>query len=215
MQVFHILTVSWFSPLVDVVLPFGAIALLILLMVLWFVREGRNEVLEQMVVKNDFGPPEAFRGSMVVEEYRPGEYLRLSKSTTSARLLHFYYRWIVGVGPQAKFADVSFDGPRNVIELRKKNQCITINFSEIAAVRTREVSGGKSFTSNWHLELILRQGRPVPFAASKFGDRKVIFEQAAAVAKAASRIMGVPVHVFVAGNVLTAGWPPKNADAPS
>jgi hypothetical protein len=206
--------ISWFSPLVDVVLPFGAIALLILLLVLWFVREGRNEILEQMVVKNDFGPPEDFRGSMAVEEYRPDKYLRLSKSTTSARLLHFYYRWIAGVGPQAKFDDVSFDGPEKVIELRKQNECITINFSEIAAVRAREVAG-KGLVSIWQLELVPRKGRAIPFAASKSGDRRLMFEQAAAVAKGASRITGVPVHVFVAGNVWTPGWPPRTTNAPS
>jgi hypothetical protein len=206
--------VNWFSPLVDVVVPFGVIALLILLLVLWFVREGRNGVLEQMVVKNDFGPPENFRGNMAVVEYRPEQFLRLSKSTTSARLLHFYYRWIAGVGPQAKFDDASFDKPRNMIELKKNSKCITINFSEIAAVRAREVAG-KGVVSIWQLQLVPREGRPIPFAASKSGDRRLMFEQTAAVAKAASRIMGVPVHAFVAGNVWTPRWPPKITDAPS
>jgi len=198
----------------DSVVLLCIMALVIFLAVQWFVREGRNEVLEQLVVKNDFGPPEAFRGSMVVEECRPGKFLRLSKSTTSARFWHFYYRWIVGIGRQAKFEDVLFDAPRNVVELRKRNECITINFSEIAAIRAREVAG-KGFVSIWHLELIPREGRPIPIAASKMGDRRMMFEQAAAVAKAASRIIGVPVFVFVAGNVCTPGWPPKNADAPS
>jgi hypothetical protein len=200
--------------LMNVVLPFGVIALLILVVVLWFVREGRNEVLEQIVAKSDFGAPEAFRGSMVVQEYRPGKFLRLSKSTTSARFWHFYYRWIVGIGRQAKFEDVLFDAPRNVVELRKRNECITINFSEIAAIRAREVAR-RGFISIWHLELMPREGRPIPIAATKMGDRSMMFEQAAAVARAASRIIGVPVFVFVAGNVWTPGWPPKNADSPS
>src|ERR1700730_7973219 len=177
MQIFHFQTVRWYSPLIDVLLPFGAITLLILLLVLWFVRAGRNEVLEQIVVKNDFGPPQKFRGSMVVEQYRLGEYLRLSTRTTSALLLHLYYRWIPGVGPQAKFKDVSFDRMRNLIELRKNNKCITINFSELAAVRVREVAG-KGVVSVWQLELIPREGKPIPFAASKSGDRKIMFEQA-------------------------------------
>jgi hypothetical protein len=103
---------------------------------------------------------------------------------------------------------------RNLIELRKNNKCITINFSELAAVRAREVAG-KGVVSVWQLELIPREGKPIPFAASKSGDRKIMFEQAAALAKAASGILGVPVHVFVAGNVWTPGWPPKNVDAPS
>jgi hypothetical protein len=200
--------------LIDGVLPFGAIALPILLLVLWFVREGRNEVLEQIAVKNDFGPPQNFRGSMVVEQYRLGECLRLSTRTTSVRLLHFYYRWLAGVGPQAKFKDVSLGGLRNLIELKKNNKCITIHFSELAAVRAREVAG-KGVVSTWQLELVPREGKPIPFAASKSGDRKIMFEQAAALAREASTIIRVPVHVFVAGNVWTPGWPPKNVDAPS
>jgi hypothetical protein len=179
MQIFHFQTISWFSPLIDVVLPCGAIALPIPLLVLWFVREGRNEVLEPIAVKNDFGPPQKFLGSMVVEQYRLGECLWLSTRTTSVRLLHFYYRWIAGVGPQAKFKDVSFDGLRNLIELKKNNKCITIYFSELRAVRAREVAG-KGVVSIWQLELVPREAKPIPFAASKSGDRKIMFEQTAA-----------------------------------
>jgi hypothetical protein len=64
-------------------------------------------------------------------------------------------------------------------------------------------------TSLWYLELIPHKGRAVGFATSASGDRKTMFERSAAVAKAASLIASVLVQVFVAGNVWTAGWPPK------
>jgi hypothetical protein len=212
MQAFDSAAAGWFSPWADVLLPFSAIALLIVLAVLWYVREGRKEAHEQIVAKNDFGRPEEFRGSMLVQEYRPSEYLRLAKSTTSARLLQFYYHWIGRVRPQAKFDDVAFNAPWNVIELSKEDESITINFSEIAATRRRE-GAEQELVSIWHIELIAREAKPIPLAASKMGDRRMMFEPAAVLAKAASRILARPVHGFVPRNVWTAGWPLENLDA--
>jgi hypothetical protein len=195
---------AWF----DLYGPFVVIAVMIVLLIAIFVRQGRHAVLEEIVANDDLGPPEAFRGTLVVEENRPGGYLRLRNSTRAARAWHFWYRWIAGTGPQANFSDVTFDASLQQVELTKKEKSTTFRFSEMAAIRLRERSAGKS-GSMWYLEFIPHEGKAMPLAASAIGNRQTMFERTAAVAKAAARIAAVPVQVVVAGNVWTSGWPPK------
>jgi hypothetical protein len=195
---------GWF----DLYAPSVVIAVMIALVIVIFVRQGRHAVLEEIVANDDLGPPEALRGTLVVEENRPGSYLRLRNSTRAARAWHFWYRWVAGRGPQANFSDVTFDASLQQIELTKKEKPTTFRFSEIAAIRLRERGAGKS-GSMWYLEFIPHEGKAVPFATSSMGDRQTMFERSAAVAKAAARIAAVPVQVVVAGNVWTSGWPPK------
>jgi hypothetical protein len=195
---------GWF----DLYGPFMVIAVMIALLIAVFVRQGRHRVLEEIVGNDDLGPPEAFRGTLVVEENRPGSYLRLRNSTREARAWNFWYRWIAGAGPQPNFDEVMFDASLQQIELTKKEKHVTFRFSGIAAIRLRERSAGKG-GSMWYLELIPHEGKAVPFATSSMGNRQTMFERTAAVAKAAARIAVVPVQVVVAGNVWTSGWPPK------
>jgi hypothetical protein len=192
-----------------------AIAVIIVVALLWYVREGRNAALENLLLQSEFGPPEAFLGTLAVAEHQPGLSIRLCKSTREARLLQFLYRWLVGVGRQAIFDEVTFDGSRRLVELKRKNKHTTAAFSEFLAIRMREIAGKRGSTL-WHVELVPLRGRAIPFVTSKMrADRKTSFEQTAPVAKAASAIMAVPVQVFVAGNVWTLGWPPKNPVASS
>ncbi|MGA8871068.1 MAG: hypothetical protein WB460_08015 [Candidatus Acidiferrales bacterium] len=195
---------GWF----DLYVPFLVMAVMIILVIAIFVRQGRHAVLEEIVANDDLGPPEAFRRTLVVEENRPGSYLRLRNSSRAARAWHFWYRWVAGAGPQANVDEVTFDASLQQVELSKKEKHTTFRFSEIAAIRLRERGAGKS-GSTWYLELIPCEGKPVPFATSAIGDRQTMFERTAAVAKAAARIAAVPVQVIVAGNVWTSGWPPK------
>jgi hypothetical protein len=58
--------------------------------------------------------------------------------------------------------------------------------------------------------MISQKGKTFPFVTSARGDREAGFENTASIAKAASAITALPIQVFVAGNVWTPGWPPKN-----
>ena len=202
------------SKLVEVALPFVIIVLIIVFAVEWYLREGRNEVLENLLAHSELGPPTTFRGSLEVEEHQPGFFLRLSKSTRAARVLQFQYRWLVGMGRQAIFDEVTFDGPRRVVQFKRKNKVTEAAFSDFSTIRMREIAG-KSLVSLWHVELISLKSKATPFVTSGTGDRKTTFEDTAPLAKAVSTIMAVPVQVFVAGNVWTPGWPPKNPIASS
>jgi hypothetical protein len=174
---------------------------------IWYLREGRNSVLEQALLQKEFGSPEAYTGALTVEQHQPGRYLRLSKSSGRARRLQFQYRWLTGVGPQANFDEVTFDASSNLVLLTKKQKQSTAPFSQFSALRMREVAGKGA--SLWHLELLPQNGRPLLFVTSEQGDRKMLFEQSAPLAKAVSAIVRIPVKIFVAGNVWTPGWPPK------
>jgi hypothetical protein len=196
----------WF----DLYGPFVILAAIIILAISWYLREGRHAILEQIVARSDFGSPAAFRGTLAVEENRPGIYLRLSKSTKEAQAWQFWYRWIVGSGRQPNFDEVTFDASRQQINLTKKEKHKVFEFSGVSAIRMRERGAGKNGGSLWYLELVSHMERKVvPFATSASGDRQTMFERSAAVAKAAALIVSVPVQVVVAGNVWTSGWPPK------
>lgn len=192
----------------ELYLPFVIIAAIVILAVGWYMREGRHAALEQIVAHRDFGSPTNFEGTLAVEEYRPQNYLRLNQGDVNSRFRKFWYRWVVGIGPQAAFDEVIFDASRQQVILRKKDKQTALAFSEVRAIRMREKSAG-NLRSMWHLQLVTQNNKVLPFATSAVDDRRRAFERSAAVAKAASLIASAPVHVFVAGNIWTQGWPPK------
>ncbi len=185
----------------DVLGPFVALAVIVILVVLWYAREGRNPALETYLEKNEFGPPLSFHGTLAVEEFRPSARLRLCKSTKEARYSQIWYR-LVGVGRQARFDEVTFDGSTMAVQLKKKNKDSVVNFSSLSAIRMREVAGGRGGGSYWHVELVPQKGRPTPFITSQPGDRKGTFENAAPVAKAAAEIANLPVQSVRCGQCL-------------
>jgi hypothetical protein len=172
-------------------------------------RQGRNEVLEEWIALGKCGPATSFEGTLNIEENRPG-FLRLSKSTDQAKRLQFQYRWLSAVREQAGYDEVIFDGSRAVVDLRKKDRVSILPFAKFSAVRMRELSQSEA-GSLWHFDLVAAEGKNVLFATSARGNRRLIFENSAGLAKAISAITSLPVQVVVSGNVWTPGWPPKNS----
>ena len=193
--------------LFDVVGPFVLIAVLLGFLVAIYVRQGRNHVLEAMVEHGKISPIDSFRGTLAVEENRPNFFLRLRKNSEQQRL-QFLYRWVIGVGRQAVFDEVTFDGTQRSVELTRKNKHRNVPFSEFSAVRMRETAG--KYVSVWHVELVPLHGPRLLFLSSEREDRQTGFERTAPVAKAVSAIMSLPVQVIVDGKVWTHGWPPKD-----
>lgn len=175
-----------------------------------YIRGGRNDALEWIILNNELELPTVLHGTLTVEEHKPGIFLRFSESTAEARRLQFQYRWLQGIGRQAIFDEVVFDRSQNVVQFSKNGKIKTYNLREFSAIRMREVSGGRSLLSVWHIELVPNRGQPIPFLTSTLGDRKTGFEHVAPIAKAVSAIMAIPVQVVVAGNIWTPGWPPKS-----
>ena len=210
-----LITTSLSSVWVDLYAPFAVMAGMIYFLIAALVRSGRSRVLEESVALDNFGPPTRFRGTLTVEEDRTGNYLRLAGASKQNRRLRFYYRWVVGIGPQAIFDEVIFDRGRSSVEMKTKDKIRSLAFLELSAIRMRERAGGRSGGSIWHLELVSRNGKVIPFASSDWDDRKSGFERSAAVAKAVSEISHLPVEVKVAGNVWTHGWPPKRREIPT
>lgn len=195
--------------LIDPIWPFVVLVIVIFFAVLWYIREGRNSALETQLMRGEFGSPLDFHGTLVIVEHRPGSYVRFSKSTKEARQRQFEYRWLVGLGRQATFDEVTFDRSRQVVELKRKSSR-SLSFLDFQAIRMREVARSRGNGSYWHVELIPKKGEAIPFLTSQSGDRKATFENTAPVARVVSAIMEVPAQVFVAGNVWTYGWPPKS-----
>jgi hypothetical protein len=192
---------------VDVIAPFAALAFIIFLAVSWYVRQGRSPVLEDMVQRGEFGSSRAFSGTLSVEREEPGRFLRLSKSTKSNRWLQVRYRWF-GMGKQANFDEVDFDGLRGTVVTKGRNGQTEMRFSEFSAIRMREFANDTG--SGWYIELIPQRGFVLPFVDSEVAARETSFKKTAAMAKAVSKIMLLPVQVHVAGNIWTPGWPPKS-----
>ena len=174
-----------------------------------FLRQGRNAALERIVRQREFGAPIGFTGTLAVEEYKPGVLLRLAKSTKDARNLQ------LRVGRQAIFDHVSFDRYASVVRLKKKDKETSASFLEYSAIRMQEIFAGRSGLSTGQVELVLGAGRATPFVTSVSGSRQASFETAAPVAKAAAEMMWVPIHVCVAGNAWTPGWPLKLSQIPN
>jgi len=192
---------------IDVVGPFALLAVVLAYLVAVYLRQGRNQVLEEIVKHGKVGPIDSFRGTLTVEEDRPNLLLRLRKNSEEQRL-QLLYRWVIGVGRQAVFDEVTFDGFERSVDLTRKNKHRTVSFSEFSAVRMRETAG--RYVSVWHVELISLHGPCLLFLSSEREDRQRGFERTASVAKAVSAIMSLPVQVVVDGKAWTYGWPPKN-----
>jgi hypothetical protein len=199
----------WFSETTNAIGLLIFAALLVYFAAQMYIRTGRNRALEEFILQNQLELPIVFHGTLVIEKHKPGSFLQLGKSTTAAGILQFRYRWFEGFGRQAIFDEVVFDGSRSVVELKRKTKSTASNFSQFSAIRMREVSGGRG-VSLWHVELLSYKGGTIPFVSSVRGYRQAAFEHTAPIAKAVSAIMALPVHVIVAGNVWTLGWPPKN-----
>jgi hypothetical protein len=199
------------TPMSDWIQLFGPVVIILILVLLGFwaqSRQKRNEVLEQWIALGKCGPAESFLGTLDIAEHRPG-LLRLTRSSQKTKWLQFQYRWLTGLSEQATWDEVLFDGSRGVIELKRKEKVTSFPFSKFSAIRMRELSQGEA-GSLWHMELLAVEGRNVLFATSTRGNRQTAFENSAGLARAISAITSLPVHVVMAGNVWTPGWPPKN-----
>ncbi len=201
---------AWYLSL-DAIWMFLIFAIVLTFAIAAVFREGRNEVLEQIVATGKLLPIEVFCGTLDVAEYKAGTLLRMSKRSTAARRWQFWYRWIVGTGPQPIYDQVTFDRSRALVELQGKKGTLRVPFHEIAAIRMREIGGGRDQGSTWILELLREKGGTVPLVASMRAYRKFGFDQTAPVARAVCQITGVLIHVSPTGLAWTLGWPPKSA----
>jgi len=195
----------------DWITLFGPIVVLVAFVALVFwaqSRQKRNEILEQWIALGKCGPAESFIGTLDLSENRPG-LLRLTKSSQRTKWLQFQYRWLTGSSQQATWDEVLFDGSRGVVELKRKEKVTAFPFSRFSAIRLREISQGEG-GSLWHMELLAVEGKNVLFATSARGNRQTAFENSAGLARAISSITSLAVHVVMAGNVWTPGWPPKS-----
>jgi hypothetical protein len=61
----------WSSDSAEAIGGLVVAAVILVLAVLWYVREGRNSTLEQILVQSEFGSPMNFHGSLAVEEHKP------------------------------------------------------------------------------------------------------------------------------------------------
>ena len=192
--------IGFFSPIV--------IILILVLLGFWAQsRQLRNEVLEQWIALGTCGSVQAFLGTLDIAENRSG-FLRLTKSSRRTKWLQFQYRWLAGVGEQATWDEVAFDGSRALVELKRKEKVTSYPFSRFSAIRMREIYQGEA-GSLWHMELLAVQGKNLLFASSARGNRQTGFENSAGLARAISAITSLPVQVVLAGNIWTLGWPPK------
>jgi hypothetical protein len=66
-----------------------------LLAVQWHGSEGRDYLLEQRIPYISLQSPEAFMGTLTVEQHSPGQYLRLSNRSERCQELQFQYRWLI------------------------------------------------------------------------------------------------------------------------
>ena len=188
---------------------FAILAFILLIALAARFRQRRNAALEEWIALGKCGPPISFEGTLNIEENRAG-FLRLSKSTDQSKWLQFQYRWLSAIREQAGYDEVIFDGSRAAVDLRKKDKVISLPFAKFSAVRMRELSQSEA-GSLWHFDLVTVEGQNVLFATSARGNRRLMFENSAGLAKTISAITSLPVQVLVAGNVWTPGWPPKNA----
>jgi len=192
----------------------GTVDLILFLAILVFViigfilqnRRPRSEVLEQWIAEGKCGPVSSFAGTLAVEQAGSG-FLRLVKNDEAARL-QFKYRWMSAIREQAGYDEVTFNVSQHLVELKKKDKVTRLPFGNFSAIRMRELSQQES-GSLWHFDLVAANGKNVLFVSSARGDRRMMFENSAGLAKAISEITSLPVQVVLAGNIWTPGWPPK------
>lgn len=195
------LSVISFKDLVDLYGPLAIIPVLLFFVIGVLRRTRRNTELENFITLGQCQPLLTFRGTLAVEENESGKILRLAKTTAEAKQLQFVNRWLIGVGQQAVFEEVTFDRSTGLVTLNSGRTQRTMRFSEYSAIRMREVGGKQG--SLWHVELLPTTGRAIPFVTSQTGDRQASFEHAAPLARAVSSITGLPVEVVVDGKVWT------------
>jgi len=186
-------------------------AAILLLVIIGFIRQNRrprSEVLEQWIAQGKCGPISSFEGTLAVEQAGQG-FLRLVK-TEDAKRLQFRYRWLSAIREQADYDEVTFDVSQHLIELKKKGKITRLPFGNFSAIRMREIYQGDS-GSLWHFDLLAASGRYMVFVSSARGDRRMMFENSAGLAKTISDITALPVQVVLLGNVWTPGWPPKTS----
>lgn len=192
----------------DVFLIFFVVLVVIIVVVSVKVHRhgGRSEVLEQWIALGKCGPVTSFEGTLDVEQANQG-FLRLTK-TDEARRLQFRYRWLSAIREQASYDEVIFDRSRHVVELRRKDKVTALPFGKFSAIRMRELSQQEA-GSLWHFDLVEAEGNYVLFVSSARGDRRMVFENSAGLAKTICEITALPVQVELSRNVWTPGWPPE------
>lgn len=183
-------------------------AAILALVIIGFIRQNRHPrstFLEQWVAQGKCGPITSFEGTLAVEQVGQG-FLRLVK-TDEAKRLQFKYQWLSFIREQADYDEVTFDVTQHLIELKRKEKLTRVPFGNFSAIRMREIYQGDS-GSLWHFDLLAANGKYVMFVSSARGDRRVMFENSAGLAKSISDITALPVQVTLLGNVWTPGWPP-------
>lgn len=188
------------------ILFFVLVVFIIVISVMVRRHGGRNEILEQWIAEGKCGPITSFEGTLAVEQASPG-FLRLTKNAQACQL-QFRYRWLSAIREQAGYDTVIFDRSRHVVEMKKKDKVTMVPFGKIFAIRMRELYQMDA-GSLWHFDLVEAEGKYLMFASSARGNRRMMFENSAGLAKAISDITSLPVQVELSGNVWTPGWPPE------
>ena len=186
-------------------------AAILMLVIIGFIRQNRHprsEALEQWIAQGKCGPVSSFEGTLTVEQAGPG-FLRLVK-TDEAKRLQRKYRWLSAIREQTDYDQVTFDLRQHLIELKKNDKIKRLSFGNFSAIRVREIYQGDS-GSLWHFDLLATNGKDVMFVSSARGDRRMMFENSAGLARTISDITSLPVQVVLLGNVWTPGWPPKDS----
>lgn len=164
---------------------------------------GRSQVLEQWIAQGKCGPITSFEGTLAVEQTSPG-FLRLVKNEEASRL-QFRYRWLSAIREQAGYDLVVFDSKQHVIELTKKEKVTRLPFGNFSAIRMREISQQEA-GSLWHFDLVEAKGKYVIFVSTARGNRRMMFENSAGLAKAISDITLLPVQVELSRHVWDPDW---------
>jgi lipopolysaccharide export LptBFGC system permease protein LptF len=197
-----ILAFSYF----DLALPVAVLVFIIVGVLRIHFRQGRSEVLEQWIAQGKCGPIFSFEGTLTVEQASQG-FLRLTKTAEAGRL-QFKYRWLSAIREQSDYDEVTFDIRQHLVELKRKNKVTRLPCGNFSAIRMREISQENS-GSLWHFDLLARDGKYVMFVSSARGNRRVMFENSAGLAKTISDITTLPAHVVLSGNVWSSDWPPE------
>jgi hypothetical protein len=146
------MALAWLPGSADAIVGLAVAAVIAILAVLWHVREGRNKALEDILAQSEIVSPGRFRGSLSVAEHQPQTYLRLSNGSSMTRRLQFYYRWVMGKGRQAVFDEVTFDGFRHLVELKRKDKYTEVGLQNSPPYgcekSPRAEAGVRSGTSN-------------------------------------------------------------------
>lgn len=190
----------------DVHLILFVLLFVFILMISFMVRRhgGRSQVLEQWIAQGKCGPITSFEGTLAVEQTSPG-FLRLVKNEEASRL-QFRYRWLSAIREQAGYDEVTFDKSQHVVELKKKEKITRLPFGKFSAIRMRELFH-EDIGSLWHFDLVEAKGKYVMFVSTARGNRRMMFENSAGLAKAISDITLLPVQVELSRHVWDPDWP--------